>query len=103
MEREIPQREIASGLQAIPTSSTDLATADAYIFQIVANNTGATSRTITVKDKQASPLDLITAANVDPGVPAVFVFPQGVRMKGGITWSASGAGLVAEVFGFVAG
>lgn len=103
MEREVPQREISSGLQAVPTSATDLATADAYILQIVVNNTGASSQTITISDKQGTPRDLLTAVAIDPGVPAVLVFPQGVRMKSGVRWSASGTGLVAEVFGYVAG
>ncbi len=81
--------------QAVPTSATDITTSTAHILGLwVHNPTGGSSITLTFKDKQgtpqALPLDgqVITAAQ-----DVVFNAPFGILAQGGMTISASGAGL----------
>lgn len=101
--RVVPQKQLPEGLQAVPTDATDLCAKNAWIFQIVLSNTTTGTLTVTIADKADTPLNLINAYPVDPNLPIVIPFPEGVKMNGGINWVASGAGLVAEVFGYVAG
>lgn len=101
-----PAKELARGLQAVPTSLTTIpgATDDCYIFQIVVSNTSAGSLNFTLQDNQGTPKILYNAVPVDPSAPLFFSLDElGVMFKTGAKWQASGAGLVAEVVGVVRG
>ena len=96
-----PAKEISRGLQAVPTSLTDIpgATKDTYIFQLVVSNTTAGALTFTLQDKQGSPLKLYNAVSLAASSqPIVFQTEEhAILMSGGAQWQASGPGLVAEV------
>lgn len=104
ISRGLPQRELTGGLRVVPNVAADLIAANAYIFQIIVNNVGASTATITIKDKATAAKDLLTAVPVDPGVPFVWVAPFGVKMTNGINWVSSVENaLHAEVFGYYVG
>lgn len=101
-----PQKELARGLQAVPTSLTSIpgATDDTFIFQIVVANTTAATITFTLQDNQGTPLQLYNITPVNPDTPLFFSMDEvGVLFKSGAKWQAGGAGLVAEVVGVVRG
>src|SRR5689334_9806740 len=93
-------KEIGNGLVAVPTSATDLTTTDSWINQIVLVNTTGGSLTVTITDKQGSPLTLVPTVSLAANTLYVTVFPFAIKMTSGITWSASGAGITGEIFGY---
>lgn len=102
-KRSYGQRTILTeGLAAVPSSPADISTVDSWIFQITVSNPTASGITYTVYDKHTVPLGLLNitvAANSTNVIP----FSEGIKMVGGITWGAGGAGLVSEIFGFKTG
>lgn len=82
-------------LQIIPDTPTDIATETTEIFQITLTNYTASPVTVTVTDKQSSPVDLIKDIPLGANSHAVIAYPEGVTMTGGITWSASAADSVS--------
>lgn len=98
--RAIPQKQImAAALAAVPTSATDLTTADSVVFQVTLANTTGSPINFTLLDKNTAPLGLFTATPVAANQTIAFNFDDGVPMKGGLRWSASGAGLNAHIVG----
>lgn len=93
-------KEIGNGLVAVPTSATDLTTTDTWINQIILVNTTAGALTVTINDKQGSPLALVPTVSLAANTLYITVFPFAVKMTSGISWSASGAGINAEIFGY---
>lgn len=93
-------KEIGNGLVAVPTSGTDLTTTDTWINQIVLANTTAGSVTVTIADKQGSPLTLVPTVTLSANTLYITVFPFAIKMVGGINWQASGSGVTAEIFGY---
>jgi len=88
---------IPRGLQAIPTSAADLAAKSTYLYQLSLTNTTAGALTITINDKQSTPVALFNAVSLAANSLTIVSWPMGVLMKGGINWVASGAGIKAEV------
>lgn len=99
-QRSSPQREITAGLQSVPNTPTDVTTTDSVIFQITVANTTGGAVTFTVTDKATSPKTLLPTVSIAANTAYVAVFPSGVWMTGGISWSASAASsLTAEIYG----
>jgi hypothetical protein len=87
--------------QQVPTSATDMCSQDVHITEIVLTNNTAGAITVSFADKQGTPVPLLPDAVSVPSYTVIaFEFPRGALMVGGITWSASGAGLWARVRGF---
>jgi hypothetical protein len=90
------------GLQIPPSSATDLTTKDTVIYQLVVANTTGSSATLTINDKQGSPLSLLSAVSFAANGTTVLNFNEGVRMLGGVRWSQGTANaLNVELFAFV--
>jgi hypothetical protein len=83
--------EVTPGV--VPNADTDVIAQDAWICSITLTNIGAVTATITITDKQGTPVPVIKDFPVDPGVPAIFGWPQegAAYMKGGIKWVTSAA------------
>jgi len=85
--------------QAVPTSATDITASTAHILGVwIHNPTGGSSVTLTFKDKQGTPQPLpLDGQVIAAAQDVVFNAPFGVLAQGGMTISASGAGLSYEV------
>lgn len=94
------RRQLSQALQVVPNSATDLTTSDTWIFQLTITNVTGTAATITLTDKNTSPLDLMKTISIPANTIVVIAWPEGQLMKGGINWvsgtaSALNASLVA--------
>lgn len=99
-KRSLYRYEIMQALAVVPNSATDLSTTDSIIYQIVIANMTSGAITITITDKNTTPLDLMKAVSIAAFTTPVVAFPEGVLMKGGINWVASGASsLNGQIFG----
>lgn len=100
--RIFPQKEIGAAIQTMPNSAADVTTTDTYIRQLIFTNTTSAAVTIKVLDKATVPKTLISdQANLGAGNTAVFAFPDGAFLKGGMNWVCSAAASVdAQVYGF---
>lgn len=104
IERIIPSREMAGGLTLIPNVATDLTTSDTFIFQIAVFNIGNTTESLTMQDRQDTPVKIFNALSISTTNPLIIEFPYGLKMKNGINWQASNANaLTAEIFGYKTG
>lgn len=96
-----PGKALAQGWQSVPTSDTDLSTTDTHIWQLVVVNNNAAGRTFTLKNKDGGVVAPFNAwpleATGSPNAMLVFTPEKGVIMNGGITWSASGSDVVAQI------
>lgn len=95
-----PQRQVARGFSAVPTSLTTITSTDTILFQIVLTNNTAATIQFTLQDRQGGPIKLFDGSNgfgVDPGTPFTFSVENGTAMINGMRWQASGAGLYADI------
>lgn len=72
-------------LQVVPDTTTDLTTKDTWIFQLTIVNTTAGGVTFIMADKATSPKTLMSVT-LAANTTYVIAFPEGQKMKGGITW-----------------
>lgn len=79
---------LSEDLQTVPDSTTALSTTDTWIFQITIVNTTGSAATITMQDRATSPKTLLAAVSIAANTTYVIAFPEGQKMKNGITWSA---------------
>ena len=79
---------------AVPTSTADVVTGDVRVNVITLTNTTGSAITVTVSDKQTSPLDFLTAVSVAANSTYVVEIPDMRLFPGGVSWSASGSGMV---------
>jgi hypothetical protein len=78
--------------QAIPTSTTIVTSDNADVYGLVIMNTTASAITVTVADRQTSPIALMSSVSVAANSTYVLSFPWGYPMQNGFTVIASGAG-----------
>jgi hypothetical protein len=78
--------------QAVPTSTTVVATVDAYIVGLTISVPTGSTITVTVADGQGSPIPLIPATPLVGPVTYVVNIPFGYWCPSGFTVLASGAG-----------
>lgn len=95
--RQPGSRNVSTVLRAVPAVATDLTTIDTWLFQITVANTTGGALTFTVIDKQTSPVTLLAAVSIAANTTYIIRWPEPVFMSGGVNWSASGAGLTADV------
>jgi len=82
--------------QQLPLSPTDIVVGDAWIVQLHIVNDGSGPATVSVYDKQTpTPGALVPAISLGKGglISEVAPLGLGTYMPGGITWSASAAGV----------
>ena|ERR1700685_503555 len=79
--------------QAVPTSTTTVTAADAYLMTITVSNPTAGAITFTVADKQASPIAVAGAVSVAANTTYILTWPAYYWCPGGFTVTSSGAGL----------
>ena len=81
---------LSEDLQDIPNSSTDLATKDTWVFQLTIVNPTASGVTLAIADKATSPKTLMSVT-IAANTTYVIAFPEGQKMKGGLSWQAGSA------------
>lgn len=87
----------AATLQAVPTSQADPITGDCRVVEIVVRNRHASqARTVTIQDKQGTPVKLLDLQLLAPGETWSFR-SGGVKFLGGVSWVASGDSVVGWV------
>jgi len=82
---------LSEDIQVVPSVTTDLSTTDTWVFQIMVTNVTSSAATITVQDKAATPRYLLPTVSIAGNTTYVIGFPEGVKMKSGITWSTGTA------------
>lgn len=93
--------QLASEEQVVPSSATDVATTDTWIFQITITNVTASAATITMTDKATVPLDFLKTVSIAANTTYVIVFPEGKKFKNGLTWvSGTASALNASLVGW---
>lgn len=91
------KNSISEAIQVVPTDATDLTTTDTRIYQLSVCNTTAGALTITIKDKQATPRNVLTAVSIAANTAYILAWPEGLFCDDGVNWIASGSGLEASV------
>lgn len=90
---------LSEDLQAVPAVAADLSTTDTWIFEInLTTNSSCSSCTITISDKQTSAKNLLDTVVLAANTHYVLVYPEGVKMKGGINWVAGTASTITASF-----
>ena len=84
-------REVARNGVVVPSSATDLTTTDTDLYQITIANTTASACTFTLADKQTSAITHMSAVSIAANTTYVIAFPEGLYLKGGMTWSSGTA------------
>lgn len=97
-ERAHPSKETAGGLVAVPTSLTAVTSTNTFVEQLYVSNTTAGSINLTVQDFSAN--KILATVPVPANSTAMWNWPSLLFSTGGVKWQASGAGLVAELFGY---
>lgn len=100
--RAHPSKELAGGMVAVPTSATSATTVDTFLEQIYVSNTTAGALTLTVTDA-AGTAKIVPTFSVAANSSLSINWPSLLFASGGVKWNASGAGLQAELFGYVRG
>jgi hypothetical protein len=83
----------SKALQAMPTSSTAVASATTCLLTLQISNTTAGSLTVTVSDNAGTPINFLNAVTVNAGETREYSFPNGMNFASGIKVAASGAGI----------
>jgi len=91
------KNSVSEAIQAVPTGATDLTATDTRLYQLHLCNTTAGALTVTIKDKQSTPRNLLTAYSVAANSYVTLVWPEGVFLSGGLNWIASGSGIEASI------
>lgn len=78
----------------VPGSSTDVVTEDVWIEELHLVNNTSTSRTITITDRQGTPVPLLKDIIIDPGVEFHRRYGA-LYMPSGIAWQASAGSAIA--------
>lgn len=92
------KKEMKTGLVAVPTSLGTLATVDVLVDQLYLRNTSAGSLTVNVCDRSGTPKCVIdTGQTITAGQILMFTWPKGEMFRSGLTWVASGSGIVGSI------
>lgn len=86
-----PQRRVSTQLSVVPNADTALTSKNAVLFGIHVCNVTGTAATLTVKDKQSTPVRLLQAYSIPANSFVHIDFPEGVPMTGGVNWSSGTA------------
>ena len=81
-------------------SMTDKSTVTVVLDLLTITNTTGGALTITVQDKQSTPVAFLSATSIPANSTTVISFGNyGKKFSGGISWQASGAGLKGYMYG----
>ncbi len=81
-------------LQAVPTSSTAVASATTCLLILNLSNTNGSSVTVTVSDNQGTPVNFLNAVTLAAGETRTYAFaPGGASFTSGVKMSASTTGV----------
>lgn len=72
--------------KTIPAAGEDIFVGDAYMEEVVITNPTGSAATVTITDKQGTPLALLSAQSIAANAVQVFEF-TGRYCPGGIHWS----------------
>lgn len=86
----------SDALVAVPSSLTDFTAVTASLFSVAVHNPTGGAITLTVTDKQGTPVQLVSVSIVASGTFLLESF-YSIPMLGGIRWGGSGAGLVGSI------
>ena len=93
--------QVTRGLQLVPASATDVVAHTAWIYQLVVANIHTSAVTLLVQDKATSAKTLVATVSLAANSLTIMSFPEGVKMTGGIRWTAGTADkLHAEIAAF---
>lgn len=87
------------GPKQIPVGSTDEVTADCWILELYMVNDGSGAATVSVYDRQSPPVALFPSLNLPKGGMISLNSRLSLFMPGGITWTASAAGVSGRIAG----
>lgn len=92
--------QISQTLVTLPAVAADLTTKDTMLFQLTLSNITGGAVSVTITDKQSSPVTLMSVS-IPAGTIVVVAWPEGQFMKGGVNWVAgAGSSINGSVFGF---
>ena len=83
----------------LPTTPTDKLTVDCWIDQMYIMNDGVGPATVSVYDRQSTPIPIVPAIPLPKGGLISLSSEDGCPMPNGITWSASAAGVAVRISG----
>ena len=89
----------AATWQSVPTTAADLIGATVTIIGVHFNNNGSSAATITVKDKQGSPLTVVNTFSLPP-LSCLTLPWTGTVFSGGLNWVAGTTGVVGSVVAY---
>lgn len=78
----------------IPGSTTDVIAQDVWVEELHLMNVGSSTVTVTITDKQGSPIPLLKDIPIDPGTEFHRRYGA-LYMPSGIAWSASSGSAIA--------
>jgi hypothetical protein len=81
----------------LPTVMTDVVSVSTFVTLMWFTNTTATAITVTVQDRQATPIRFLSSASIAPNTTQVISFSAPVLFSGGISWQASATGLNGQI------
>jgi hypothetical protein len=89
--------------QYVPSTPEDVFTSDVQVTLVHLSNTSSNPVTVTITDKQGTPLDFVPGVSIDPNSDHIRIFPATGRFcPGGATWFASeGSAVVGYMRGRV--
>ncbi len=86
--------------KVIPTVQEDVLVSNFHVTELVLTNDGSGPAHVTVSDKQASPLALVSGkAALQSGSTVIFEF-GGRLCPGGVSWVSDAAGVVGSIRGY---
>lgn len=88
-----------TGFRAVPTAESDLVGQTIYVSSIYIANTSATAVVVTLREKATG--TVVFNRSLAAGEVINLFFPEPVRFEGGVKHSASGAGAVIHVAGYL--
>jgi len=84
----------SAALQAMPTSSTAVASSTTCLLMLNITNTSAGPLTVTVSDNQGTPVLFLNSVTINAGETRTYPFsPGGAKFTSGIKMQASGSGI----------
>jgi len=87
--------KFTKALQAVPTTSTAIASATTCLLVLNISNPSAGPLNLTVSDNQGTPVNFLNAVTINTGETRTYGFaPGGASFTSGIKMQASGSGLV---------
>jgi hypothetical protein len=82
---------VSKALQTVPDSPTAVTTTDTEIYQITLGNTTGGACTFTLADRATSAKTIMSSVSVAANYTYVIVWPEGMFMDEGFTWSSGTA------------